>query len=492
MSEKLITDSLTPAVLDRPLRFWRMIWMGWSRMIGSGVFVVIGMLAGLERSQLGVALVLAALLSFCNGLNSIQLAASSAIESPVGEDASLDTPQADPESDLPPTNRQNSKPQIQEGQALYAYSDRRLNSWLGFTAALGLTFAQATAVATAALGASGYLLRGLGWNNPITLLPTALVALVIATGILLRDIRCSRHLQRLRMAVTLGSLLCLIVVGGVVLHTPLTPPTADLSANLQPTGFYRISVLLHTTSLLMVAYAGYSTIAQSGAQSGRTVRIDRLTPRGRRLRRILSGVLLALISGSLLLYSGIAFTTAHLLDTAPLQDVGIFVSPLFEVASLLKIPAIAPVIAVGAVVTLTSILYTLLSDLVHSLWSMGRRQDFPIVLARLTRHQVPLGAIAVASGTSAVLLMVAGDVMALWSFSTFAFLVHAAITNLAATRLPTLPYPRWVAALAGLLCLALILGLGWRVWMVGTVWLAIGLMWRGINLWVLEQSEKQD
>lgn len=101
--------------------------MGLGSMVGTGVFVSIGIATGIAGTAVLLAIALAAVVATCNALSSAQLAASHAVSG-----------------------------------GTYEYGYRYLNPTLGFTAGWMFLCAKTASAATAALGFGGYLLRLLG------------------------------------------------------------------------------------------------------------------------------------------------------------------------------------------------------------------------------------------------------------------------------------------------------------------------------------------
>jgi basic amino acid/polyamine antiporter, APA family len=85
--------------LQRQLGLFGAVMMGLGAMVGSGVFVSIGIAAGITGPSVILAITLAALVAICNGLSSAQLAASHPVSG-----------------------------------GTYEYGYKYLNPWLGFTA----------------------------------------------------------------------------------------------------------------------------------------------------------------------------------------------------------------------------------------------------------------------------------------------------------------------------------------------------------------------
>ena len=118
-----------PAALKRELGVFGATMLGLGSIVGTGVFVSIGIAAGAAGPAVILSIALAALLAACNALSSAQLAAAY----PVSGGA-------------------------------YEYGYRLLRPELGFTAGWMFLCAKSASAATAALGVAGYGLHLAGFD----------------------------------------------------------------------------------------------------------------------------------------------------------------------------------------------------------------------------------------------------------------------------------------------------------------------------------------
>ncbi|NKB47541.1 MAG: amino acid permease [Legionellales bacterium] len=163
--------------LTRELGWFSATLLGLGSIIGTGVFVSIGIAAGITGHSLILAIVLAALVATCNAFSSAQLAASHAVSG-----------------------------------GTYEYGYRYLHPCLGFTAGWMFLCAKTASAATAALGFSGYLLSFLN----IHVVPNRLIAvgtIVIFTLLVATGIKKSNFANIIIVSITLISLIALIVFG---------------------------------------------------------------------------------------------------------------------------------------------------------------------------------------------------------------------------------------------------------------------------------------
>src|SRR5690606_14361520 len=159
------------AALKRELGPFGAVMMGLGAMLGTGVFVSIGLGAGLAGPAVILALAIAAVVALCNGLSSAQLAAAYPVSG-----------------------------------GTYEYGYRLLGPRAGFTAGWVFLIAKSTSAATAALGFAGYLLHALGLD-PRHAVPVALGAIAALTAVVLAGIRRSNAANIAIVSVTVLALL---------------------------------------------------------------------------------------------------------------------------------------------------------------------------------------------------------------------------------------------------------------------------------------------
>jgi basic amino acid/polyamine antiporter, APA family len=418
--------------------------MGLGSIVGTGLFVSLGIAAGVAGHGILLALPLAALLALCNGLSSAQLAAAHPVSG-----------------------------------GTYEYGYRVLNPTLGFSAGWMFLLAKSASAATAALGVAGYLLLlapdgmdGYGTAPWVRVLLGG-AAVVVLTLLVARGIRQSNRANLVIVGVTLAALAFFLVVG-LPRALGLWDPAAGGSA--PGTGLPALGelfgtgpgALLHATALLFVAYTGYGRIATLGEEvhdPARTI------PRAIWATLIIVAVLymgVAAIALGALGAEGFARATAE--TAAPLQ----------VAAAALELPLLPALLGLAAVTAMVGVLLNLLLGLSRVALAMGRRRDLPSGLARIHVDSGSPRAAVIAVGAVIFLLVLVGDVRATWSFSAFTVLVYYGITNLAALRLPAgaRRYPRWVAVLGLAGCLLLAFQVEVVYWGVGMALLVGGLVVR--------------
>ncbi|MEG5061199.1 APC family permease [Microcoleus sp. A2-C5] len=417
---------MSSPLLKRELGVFGATLMGLGSIVGTGVFVSIGIAAQIAGQGVILAVAIAALVAVCNGLNSAQLAASHPVSG-----------------------------------GTYEYGYKYLNPWLGFTAGWMFLLAKTASAATAALGFAGYFLNAVGVADRTYLILTALIALAVLTLIVLTGIRRSNIANTATVSVTLLSLAVFIAAGLPEVRWEKMSALENDSS---------ISSILHATALMFVAYTGYGRIATMSEE----VREPRKT--------IPKAIIFTLVL-TMLLYVAVAIVVAGAggADKLSLQT-GAAAAPLEVIARSFPIPGVSQLLAVGAITAMLGVLLNLILGLSRVWLAMGRRLDVPRVLARLNpAGTTPYVAVIFVEITIALLILV-GDVKTTWSFSAFSVLIYYAITNLAALQLSPAQrlYPQWLAWVGLAACLFLAFWVERQIWLTGLALIAAGWIWRAI------------
>ncbi|WP_460192553.1 APC family permease [Thermosynechococcus sp. FA-CM-4201] len=410
-------------MLKRELGLWGAILTGLGSMIGTGLFVSLGIATDLAGPWVLIALILAAAIALCNGLSSAQLAASHPVSG-----------------------------------GTYEYGYRYLSPPFGFTAGWMFLLAKSASAATAALGSMAYLFQWLGLedNSGRWQVMAALGLLAVLTCVVLLGIRRSAQVNLGILLVTFASLLLFVGIGHVQPQGGSLWPAASQPLSLKN--------LLQATALLFVAYAGYARIVVLAEEVK--------TP-----RRTIPRAIVLTIAIVLLLYLSVTFVVLGSHASANRTTV----ASLEVVASTFGVPWLPPLIALGAIAAMVGILLNLLLGLSRVVLAMARRRDLPASLAQIpAQGKQPVAAILAVSGGIALLILI-GNVKTTWSFSAFSVLIYYAITNLATLQLKEPQFPRWLAV-AGLIgCLGLAFWVEGQVWLSGWGLILLGLAW---HYWV--------
>lgn len=419
--------------LRRELGVFGATMMGLGSIVGTGIFVSIGIAVGVAGPSVVVAIALAAAVAVCNALSSAQLAANH------------------------PTSG-----------GTYEYGHVYLRPWLGFSAGWMFLCAKSASAATAALGFAGYVLVAVGQPNSTWHLPLALAAVAVLVGVVLCGLRQSDWTNIVIVSVTLISLTFFVVAG---VPAALRHGAENLGPFFEsPLGDGRPAFvrLLEATALMFVAYTGYGRIATLGEE----VRDPRSTIPRAIVLTLVASMSLYLAVGLV----GVAAAGAEQFGSVVTQQA----APLAVVARGFGAVSAELVLSIGAVTAMLGVLLNLVLGLSRVVLAMGRRGDLPRSLARLNARGTTPTAAVLLVGAVILGLTSIGSIKFAWSFSAFTVLVYYVITNLAAIRLPSeqrLYHPS--IAWCGLFgCLSLALWVEPRVWIAGLSVLGVGLMVR--------------
>ena len=415
--------------LKRELGVFGAVMMGLGSIVGTGVFVSIGIAAGITGPSVVLAVMIGALVATFNGLSSAQLAANHAVSG-----------------------------------GTYEYGYKYLTPLLGFSAGWMFLIAKSASAATAALGFAGYVLALTGSTQNIWLIPLALTAIIVLSVVVLGGISRSNIMNIVIVSLALASLLIFIVTG-----MPTALQNASLNLNhffTPPDGNGGVAALLHASALMFVAYTGYGRIATLGEE----VKTPRVT--------IPRAIIMTLIS-TMVLYGLVALVSVSAAGAATLSNPLNQAAPLEVAARLFAIPGVPMIVAVGAIIAMLGVLLNLILGLSRVLLAMGRRRDMPAVFARLNADSTtPTAAVIMVSVIIAVLALT-GNVKTTWSFSAFTVLIYYAITNLAALFIPKKGrlFPAWVSVMGLLSCVLLAFFIEPRIWLIGLALLGSGVLW---------------
>jgi APA family basic amino acid/polyamine antiporter len=415
--------------LKRELGVFGATLMGLGSIVGTGVFVSIGIAAGIAGSAVILAIAIGAIVATCNGLNSAQLAANHAVSG-----------------------------------GTYEYGYRYLTPAFGFTAGWMFLVAKTASAATAALGFAGYLLS-LFRLETTWVIPIALAAVIILTLIVLSGIRRSNLANTIIVSLTLLSL-------GFLIIACLPRAIQEGANNFTPFFANSPTNVLQASALMFVAYTGYGRIATMGEEAR--------SPRQTIPKAMIICLLLTMLLYLAVAIAGIGAVGADVLGSTAQQ---VKAAPLEAAVRSVAGSGGAFVLAVGAITAMLGVLLNLILGLSRVLLAMGRRNDAPRFLARLDREQTTPYWSVIVVGIAIAFLVLLGNVKTTWSFSAFSVLIYYAITNLAALKLSPGErlYPKWVGIVGLLSCLFLAFWVDATIWQVGLGLIAAGLIWHKVR-----------
>jgi Amino acid transporters len=307
---------MSSPLLKRELGVFGATLMGLGSILGTGVFVSIGIAAEVAGPGVILAVGIAALVAVCNGLNSAQLAANHPVSG-----------------------------------GTYEYGYKYLNPWLGFTAGWMFLLAKTASAATAALGLAGYFLNAVGVADRTYLILTALGSVAALTLIVLTGIRRSNIANTVTVSVTLLSLAVFVAVGLPEVRWSMAALQNDSS----------IGSILQATALMFVAYSGYA-------------RITTMSEEVREPRETIPKAIILTLALTMLLYVAVAIVVAGAGEPDKLSLLpGGTTAPLEVIARSFPIPGVSQLLAVGAITAMLGVLLNLILGLSRVWLAMGRR-----------------------------------------------------------------------------------------------------------------------
>lgn len=402
--------------------------LGVGSMVGAGVFVAFAPAAAHAGPWLPAALLLAAVVAWCNATSTAQLAAV--------HPASGGT---------------------------YLYANRQLGPWPGFVAGWGFVTGKTASAAAMSLTFGLYAAELLGAGDAGARL-LAVAAVLGLTAVNLGGVSRTARLTRLLVVPVLAVLLAV-----TVLLFTTTGPAAGAGPGWDGSGWG----VLPAAGILFFAFAGYARVATLGEEV-------------RDPARTIPRAVLGALAFTLLLYGGLGLGLLRFLGADRLAAAA---APLLTVVgtagwSAGATAAGAVVVTAAAALATLGALLALVAGISRTALAMARQRDLPGPLGAVSsRHRVPWAAEVAVAGVVVVLVLV-GDVRTVIGFSSFGVLVYYALANLSALTLRERPgwAPRAVNALglAGCLLLALTLPAASVLTMLGVF--AVGLAGRALVL----------
>ncbi len=403
--------------------------LGLGSMVGTGVFVSIGIAAGVAGPSLIAATLLAALVATANGLSSAQLAAAHPVSG-----------------------------------GTYEYGYLWLSPAFGFAAGWMFLLAKSASAATAALGFGGYFLDMAGFQSAGWRVATGVIATLAITAFVAGGIRRSNRGNAVIVGLTLGALLALVAFSiPIVVSQGLDNFSPFLPERAAGSGGY--AALLHGAALMFVAFTGYGRIAT-------------LAEEVRDPGRIIPPAVIVTMGIVTVLYLGVAFAGVGVLGATEFGlSAARTAAPLEALAAALGVGWLPLVIALAAITAMLGVLLNLVLGLSRVLLAMARRGDAPALFRRIGHAKSSPVRAVWACGLGVAALALIGDVRTTWSFSAFTVLLYYGITNMAALRLPPEKrlFQRWIPAFGLVGCLGLAFWVESTIWIVGSALLALGL-----------------
>jgi APA family basic amino acid/polyamine antiporter len=434
------------ARLKRELGTPGAVLLGLGSILGTGVFVSLGIAAGAAGWWLPIAVLIAGAVAACNALSSAQLAAAHPVSG-----------------------------------GTYEYGYKYLAPPAGVAAGWCFLVAKSASAATAALGCAGYGLHLLGLDTAGWVDTAVALALLLGVTVLvISGLRRSNAANAVIVSLTLGVLVVFIVaVGGWAVLNDRSPMHRVSGWTLRggsDSAWESTRGLLQASALMFVAYTGYGRVATLGEEV-------------KDPRRTIPRAVIATLAVSATLYLLVALAALAAVGPGELFDFTVDArgdrgaAPLELAARQTVGSPIGVIVALGAIVAMLGVLLNLLLGLSRVVLAMGRRRDLPERLAQLDRDGTTPTAAVILVAVIIAGIALTGSVQHTWSLSAFTVLLYYGLTNAAALRLPADDrlYPRVFSWLGLIGCLGLAWWVDWPYLVAGlalvtAAWLFT--MWR--------------
>jgi APA family basic amino acid/polyamine antiporter len=415
-----------PAGLKREIGLFGATALGIGAIIGSGIFIVTGIVAGMAGPAMIISVLIAGIIALFSAMSVAELSAY-----------------------------------LPEEGGTYAYAQKLISPFVGFIAGWIWVFSNIFVGAAVSLGFAHY------FATLFPAIPVKGIAVIICLIFIIINsigLKESTILNNLLVTFKVLILLFFIAFGlGFFSTTNLTP--------FAPSG---ISGILGGAALIFFAYTGFARVTIMAEE----VHDPRVTiPRSIYLALAISTVL----------YIFVSIIAVGLVGAPALSQSG---SPLADAIRVTGSSPAVLLISLGAMIATASVLLTTIMGISRILFAMSRKGDLPVFLTHIhPRFNTPHFAIWI-SGACMIAAILLADLTLVVAVSTFAMLVFYLIADIAAFRIPSdyQQFPRIVPVIGAVSCIALIGFLTINSWIIGCIGMAIGMVYYGIHRQAAKRS----
>jgi APA family basic amino acid/polyamine antiporter len=410
-----MSDAGARPVLKREIGLFDATALGIGAIIGSGIFVVTGIVAGIAGPAMVFSIIIAGVIAVFSAMSVAELG-----------------------SYLP-----------EEG-GTYAYAQKLISPFAGFIAGWIWIFSNIFVGAAVSLGFAHYFV------TLIPSIPVKVIAVAICLIFIIINYRGLKGSVLFNNILVMGKILILLFFIAFGLGF-LRPGTFTPFA---PEGSMGI---LSGAALIFFAYTGFARVT---IMTEEVKDPEKTIPRSIYLALGISTVIYLLVS---IIAVGLAGAPA-------LAHSG---SPLADAIGMTENSGAVLVISLGAMIAMASVLLTTIMGISRIVFSMARNSDLPRIFGRIhPRFSTPHYAIVI-TGACMIAVLLLADLALVVAVSTFAMLVYYLIANVAALCLPQehRRYPSWIPGIGALSCLGLIVFLSPNSWIIGSIGLLIGGTW---------------
>jgi len=413
------SDALDQGHLKREIGLFGATALGIGAIIGSGIFIVTGIVAGIAGPAMVISVVIAGIISFFSALSIAELGAY-----------------------------------LPEEGGTYAFARKLVSPFAGYIAGWMWIFSNIFVGAAVSLGFAHY------FASLVPAVPVKIIAVIICVIFIVINyvgLKESTLLNNILVTLKVLILLFFIAFGlGFFNITHFTP--------LAPSG---MTGILSGAALIFFAFTGFARV---------TIMAEEVKEPEKTIPR---SIILAL-GISALLYVLVSIIAVGLVGTSDLAQSG---SPLTAAIMVTGSPAAVLFISAGAMIATASVLLTTIMGISRIVFAMARNNDLPAFMSTITpRFCTPHYAIGI-TGSFMILAILAADLSLVVAVSTLTMLISYFIANIAALRLPRKyqRYPRIVPIIGAITCSGLAVFLTTNSWIIGIIGLAVGLVWYVIH-----------
>jgi len=397
--------------------------LGIGAIIGSGIFIVTGIVAGIAGPAMVLSILLAGVISLFSAVSVAELGRCMPVEG-----------------------------------GTYAFARDLISPYMGFIAGWIWIFSNIFVGAAVSLGFAQYFVT---FFPGLPVKPVAVVVCLIFLALNYAGLKESALVNNLLVSIKVLILLFFVAFGLMFFR----------AANLVPFVPMGPAGVLSGAALIFFAYTGFArvTILAEEVHNPETT-----IPRSIYLALFLSTVIYLLVS---VVAIGLAGPTR-------LAESG---SPLSDAIAAAGNPAVVAIISLGALIATASVLLTTILGISRIVFAMGRNGDLPRMFSTLhPRHSTPALAIGV-TGACMIAALLLTDLILVVSVSTFSMLVYYGIANIAALKLPAARkrYPVIISVIGTVSCAVLLLFLSPVSIAIGIAGLGLGtviFLWRNRRL----------
>jgi APA family basic amino acid/polyamine antiporter len=420
------------AELKRTLGLWGAAAVGIGAIIGTGIFVLIGVASGVAGPAVIVSFLIAGFTALLTGLSTAELSSF-----------------------------------ITEAGGSYIYTTKAFGKFPGFIIGWMKSFDYIVGASAVSIGFAAYFayLVGIPPSVGILVLVGTIWPLILM-AVNLKGMKEAGGANSVLVALKISALVIFIVVGGWYLFT-----RGDFT-NYHPFFPNGIAGALSGASIIFFAFIGFNTIAIIAEEVKDP---ERNVPRA------------VLISFAIctLLYIGVSVVSAGLLNWKVL---GLSSAPL-EAALHVATDnfLILEFVAFTALIATTSVILTSIMGGSRALFAMARQRVIPETFAHISQNGVPLFTVLITGITiAAIVFFTNGNLDWLASIFNFGTLVTFTFINLSLLqlrrtlpdvkrgfRVPLYPYTPVIGVIA---CLLLSFYLNRNAILIGVGWIAIGIV----------------